>query len=545
MHTLAHSGSLPAPGLWQLSLHPAALGHFMLAAIALGAIAVGFLSSIVATRFHIRFVNLRELALANEEHFTAALRFRDALLAGTGNAVLVLESAGENALSIGGANVLLQACMDGPDAKRVAAAVDDLMRNGLHFQIFARTAPAAMASLCGTNIGNRAVIFARDLGTAAPEFDYRSALEALPAPVWLRSQDLVLKWANRAFLDAVGIEKLADATSLNASIERSELELAAAARDSASAVAARRYAMAGGKRRAFDLNLAVLADGALAGMAMDVTGETQAEAKLQLNADAVADMLDGLPVAVAVFGADRRLASYNAAYASLWGFAGDWLDTHPVLSEILDRLRETRQLPEQSDFAAWKREQLGHLELTSGAIAQYWHCPGGRSVRATVRPHLMGGVFYTFEDKTEQLQLEASFKLLNQVQRATLDTVDDAMAIFAPDGRLVLHNRNFAKMWKLAEEELAGQPLIGRIASLVEQRLGRDAIWSIVAVGLASNEPERCSEWGKTARADGRIISLSMARLPNGATAATFVDVTDFENFAALDKEDKRSDAAA
>jgi hypothetical protein len=50
-------------------------------------------------------------------------------------------------------------------------------------------------------------------------------------------------------------------------------------------------------------------------------------------------------------------------------------------------------------------------------------------------------------------------------------------------------------------------------------------------------EPQRCSDWSHTPRADGRIVSVSMSRLPNGATAATFTDVTDLERFQAMQRK--------
>jgi hypothetical protein len=44
-------------------------------------------------------------------------------------------------------------------------------------------------------------------------------------------------------------------------------------------------------------------------------------------------------------------------------------------------------------------------------------------------------------------------------------------------------------------------------------------------------DPRLCAEWGKSRRADGRVVSLSMSRLPNGGTAATFTDLTEIERF--------------
>jgi len=63
-----------------------------------------------------------------------------------------------------------------------------------------------------------------------------------------------------------------------------------------------------------------------------------------------------------------------------------------------------------------------------------------------------------------------------------------------------------------------------------------DGIWSIVASGVSAAAPERFGEWGKAKRADGRIISLALSRLPNGATMASFADITDLEKFHQLQR---------
>ncbi len=293
--------------------------------------------------------------------------------------------------------------------------------------------------------------------------------------------------------------------------------------EGAESVEAVRYALVEGTRRVFSMKYVCLPDSTVAATAIDVTEKAQAEGRLRLNMEAAADMLDGLPLAVAVFDEDRRLENFNAAYAGLWELDENWLETHPTLGEILDRLRAARKLPEQPDFAAWKAGQLRLFEECPQPHEEFWHLAGGRSLRVVVAPHLLGGLSVVIEDISEKLRLEVSFKLLLQVQRATLDTVDDGIAIFGPDGRLVLFNANFAKLWHFTDEELLVRPHFTKIANLAESRLGHDGIWSIVSAGITSAEPERCNDWGKAVRADGRVISLSMSRLPNGATIATFL----------------------
>jgi PAS domain-containing protein len=168
---------------------------------------------------------------------------------------------------------------------------------------------------------------------------------------------------------------------------------------------------------------------------------------------------------------------------------------------------------------------------------ELWHLPGGKSVRVTIQPHLQGGMFVLLEDISERLRLESSMALLTQVQKATLDTIDEGIAIFGTDGRLALHNGLFATMWRLAEDELTGHPHFADIADICSTRIGRDGIWDVVSCGISAAAPERLGEWSKVRRADGRVISLAMSRLPNGATVVTFSDLTDLERFGSLQDE--------
>ena len=271
----------------------------------------------------------------------------------------------------------------------------------------------------------------------------------------------------------------------------------------------------------------------MAGFANDITKLVQLEAGLQLAYDAQEDMVENIPIAMAVFDAEQKLSSFNGAYACLWDFPKIWLDTKPSYGEILERLRDKRKLPEQRNFAEWKQTQLRALTLGDRHAEAFWHLPGGKSVRIVTQPHLQGGTFVMFEDITDRLRLESSLNLLTQVQKATLDTLDEGIAIFGTDGRLVLHNALFAGMWRLSESELTGQPHFAEIASICTTRIGRDGIWGIVSCGVNSATPERFGEWGKAVRADGRIISLALSRLPNGATVVTFTDITDLEQFGA------------
>lgn len=514
------------------ALHPAADGSSMMMTIAVCAILAGLIVSVLAALLYVRLANQRRWAQSELRQADTQIAFRDALLATSSDSVVVLSPEERQPKIAEGANALLMMAMNGPDSRRVAAALGALTQEGQSFELVARGAQTGeIIAIRGRTVAGRAVAYAKNMGPTVPTLDYNVLLDAVPAPVWVRGSDLSLRWGNQAFLEAANMPNLQSALAMNASLQKSETDLVASVLESGVDIEATRYGLVDGERRAFSLKFVRLPDSSVAGFAIDMTQRAQAEGKLRLHIEATIDMLEGMPGAIAVFDSAQRLQSCNSTYARLWGFEEKWLDAHPTMGDVLDRLRATRKLPEQQDYAGWKAAQLRLFEVCVQPYEEFWHLADGQSLRISVRPHLLGGLVFTIEDISEKLRLEASFKLLVRVQRATLDTVDDGIAIFGPDGRLVLFNTKFANLWHLREDELQTQPHFTKVAGWAEGRVGRDGIWGIVSAGIVSAEPERCNDWGKAVRADGRIISLSMSRLPNGATIATFCDLTDLQKF--------------
>ena len=516
-------------------LHPAADGASLVVTIAIWSILIGFVCSSLAVWSYARLVKLRRLAQYDRQRALAVIRFRDAILAACEEVAVSFSNDPNPLPTADAANALLKLAIEGPDAKFVASAVDELVREGTAFSLLAGCNDMTRIAIRGKLVAGRAVVFAKRTDAPDETIEHAAVLDAMPAPIWVRGRDLALRWCNQAFLNVCGATSLAQAIKTNAVIQRGEIDVARAALQGTGSVDAVRYALVNGTRRAYSLNLSSLPDSSVAGIAIDITDKAKTEAKLRLAADASADLLDGLSIAIATFDGEQRLTGRNAACERLWAFSDGWLDTHPRLGDILDRLRMARHLPEQSNFQSWKTERQQAFAALDKEYEEFWHLPGGRSLRLTARPHLLGGFTLMFEDITEKLHLESSFKLLTRVQRATLDAVTDGIAIFGPDSRLALYNKEFARLWKFTEADLVDQPHLTNIVRIAESRVGHDGIWSIVSTGILSDEPERCNEWGKASRADGRLVSVTMARLPDGATVVTFSDLTDLERFGAAE----------
>jgi signal transduction histidine kinase len=474
-------------------------------------------------------VALRETLRTTTSRARALLSSRDAWLSAGRESLMVWGADMSAPLSFGEGAALMEACLVGPDATDLSAALDALAANGTAFASTCRTTDGRFIQVRGRPAGGSVVVFLEpDRSGEVKEPDFQAILDAVPIPVWIRRpQDLGLSFVNRAFLTASGTPSLQAALQMNVAFDRSERDLASTARVDNQPVEAKRFAVLAGHRRALNFTLAPLPNGVVVGSVVDVTASSEAETKLQRHLDAHAETLDRLATAVAIFGSDRKLTFYNRAYVSLWGLPEAWLDAHPGVGEILDRLRELRRLPEQPDFRAWKQERLKLFERLDGHPEEQWHLPGGKTLKVLTQPHPLGGLLFLYEDVSDQLRLASSYNTLIKVQKATLDTLQEGVAVFGPDGRLKLYNAAFQRIWRLEANELANEPHLKLIADACATRFGASSVWQSVTSTVTAATPERRREWNEAERSDGAIISLSVAPLPDGATLVTFVDATD------------------
>ena len=299
------------------------------------------------------------------------------------------------------------------------------------------------------------------------------------------------------------------------------------AHEAAAAYAGRLPAVIAGHRRTLDV-ISVPAPRGSAGIGIDATEAEMLRGELARMVDAHRRTLDQLATGVAIFGSDRKLAFYNAAYRSLWDLDAAFLDQGPTDSAVLDQLRAARRLPDEPDFRQWKAA-LHEAYRALEAKEHLWHLPGGRTMRVVTTPNPEGGVIYLFDDVTERLDLERRYDALIRVQGETLDNLAEAVAVFGSDGRLRLFNPAFVQMWRLDPADLADRPHIEAVSARCRPLHGDAAIWQSLRATITAidnREPVK----GRLERRDGNVVDCATRPLPDGATLVTFQDVTDTVN---------------
>ncbi|PPR67133.1 MAG: Sensor protein DivL [Alphaproteobacteria bacterium MarineAlpha3_Bin1] len=380
-----------------------------------------------------------------------------------------------------------------------------------------------------TGVGRRV----SSINTSGLEDRHLTALlDAMPLPVWLRDSKLSLAFINHAARNVVS----ADAG------------MAARARQQRGTVTERMHVNAGGEERLLEVSetpLGILgggdakdgdsnasATGGTIGFAIDRTESEVKEDELARFSAERNPVLETLDTGIAIFDADAKLRFFNAAYATLWDLEPDWLAGDPELGEILERLREHRKLPELSDFRDYKMRLLEQFETLTQPSEELMHLPDGRAIRALVNRQGKGGLVFVFDDVSDRLDLERSFKSLNAVQKETLDNLHEGIAVFGADGRLKLFNPVFMGLWGLDEAMLTDAFHVSDFVDHSRQHLTVEGGWDDLSWGVhkdmvVNRLMRREASTGKLELANGTVIDYANLPLPDGAMLLSYLDVTD------------------
>jgi PAS domain S-box-containing protein len=368
---------------------------------------------------------------------------------------------------------------------------------------------------------------------------YKEALDGMPFPCWLRDENQKIIWINNAYEKALDEkqetileeQKEIAGTSRKSKSSKNKTiigtELAKQALDSGTEKTSESHIVIGGKRlfmRTREIPIP-LADMTL-GMAQDISKLESISEELKRYQSSNRELLEQLQSAIGIFGSDQALEFYNSSFAQLWNLEDGWLNKKPKLGDLMEKLRETRRLPEQADFRRFKQSWL---DMFTGLIKPHedmLYLPDGSALRMLVVPHSMGGIMMTFEDVTSRLELESSYNTLIAVQKETLDNLGEGVAVYGGDGRLKLWNPAFSRLWGFNPEALEGEPHISKLVDKKQSYFTKKE-WQEKREELIAKGLDRIMHEGRLKRADETLVDFSTVPLPDGGVLITYIDVTD------------------
>jgi PAS domain-containing protein len=436
----------------------------------------------------------------------------------------------------GGGRLAALAAHLAADAPEVQADLEALVLYGVGFRRHCPRGDGSACEIVGEPRGGAAFLSIRpasedaralrdaeaELARAQGELRcLRAMLDRAPVLAWSHGPDGQVAWANAAYRDrfdtggAAG-QRLPDA--FGHVLE--EVPLTTRGGDSR-----RRVAVPGREEaepRWYEVSRTTGPSGEPLGFALAADDLVAAEASLRRFVETLTETFAHLPIGLAVFDKNRRLGLFNPALTDLVKIDAVWLAGRPSLRDFLERLRETRQMPEQKDFAAWRRK-LGELEegARSGTYEENWQLPSGKMFRVTGRPHPQGALAFLFEDISTAIMLERKYRSELELSQATLDRMAEAVAVFDASGMLVFVNAAFEALWGLDPMQRLDGPGVAAMTALWAERCAPSPAWARLAEFTTAAEA-RTSWTEAVALRDGRRLELLVAPLPDASALVVF-----------------------
>ncbi len=347
--------------------------------------------------------------------------------------------------------------------------------------------------------------------------DLRHLAAEAPLPVWRERSDGAVIWANAAYLAHVTAQ-LAPGEETGWPLPRLFERTA-----SAQGAAGQRQSLTlpGGKVLWFDLAHVSDGEGRIL-YALPADAAVQAERSLRDFVQILTQTFAHLPIGLAIFDRGRQLHMFNPALLDLTGLPADFLSLRPSLLSVLDALRDTNMLPEPRDYRGWRRQMLEmEKAAAAGLYEEMWSLSGGQTYRVMARPHPNGGLALMIEDVSVETLRTRRYRAALEMHQAVVDAMDEAVAVFAPDGELVSANPAYAALW--GGDPAAGLSRTGFRACCRDWRAATtpDPIWDRAAeFAVASGARRSCL--GEARLNDGRLLRCRFLPLPGGATLAGF-----------------------
>ncbi len=346
----------------------------------------------------------------------------------------------------------------------------------------------------------------------------RSAMDHSPMLAWRQDEQGQVTWANSAYLN------LAEAKAEGQTVWPLPqiIDLSARPLQPVSPGGARRAQIDhDGQSRWYDCHLHEI-DKQIVAIALPADAAVRAERSLREFVQTLTKTFADLPIGLAIFDRDRNLQLFNPALIDLTGLATGFLTARPTLYAFLDRLREARMVPEPKDYRSW-RNQMNTLEAaaSSGHHVELWSLPGGQTYRVTGRPHPDGAVAFLFEDITSEISLTRKFRADLSLGAEVLDALEDAVAVFAANGDVLISNRRYAELWGMAASgTLEGQIQIwtkacGASPGLVSLREALNAVLpEEPLLGAMAGPAGGLLSWGLRGLSGGRLLLSFAAPVP-------------------------------
>ncbi len=229
-----------------------------------------------------------------------------------------------------------------------------------------------------------------------------------------------------------------------------------------------------------------------------------------------------LSIGLVIFDRNRQLALFNPSLIDLTNLPADFLSSRPNLLTFFDRMRENRMMPEPRNYASW-REQIAELVVAASddRYTDTWTLPCGVTYRVLGRPHPDGAIAFLFEDISAEVSLTRRFRTELELGQQALDSVQDALVVFSPTGKLSLCNQAYRDLWRCEPEQSVTEYCLQDAMLLWRNGTKKTKAWEKLRHHALDMNP-RDSWTAEVTLESGPAIGLRVTSLHAGFTSVLF-----------------------
>ncbi|WP_068298890.1 PAS domain-containing protein [Pararhodobacter sp. CCB-MM2] len=345
----------------------------------------------------------------------------------------------------------------------------------------------------------------------------RQLTEAAPLLSWREDARGRITWANEQYLKHLARSGAGDTLSW---------PLPALFPEDSTAPRRRALPLGKGREAWFDLTRIEEGDEALV-YALPADEAYKAERTKREFIQTLTKTFATLPIGLAVFDRTRRLQMFNPALTDLTGLEPEFLLSKPGIEGFLNRMRDKHVLPEPRDYRSWAKRLL-EIETAApqGEFEETWSLHSGQTFRVSANPHPDGALAFLIEDITSETHLNRNTRAELETTQSVLNQIPDALAVFAPNGELVLTNDAFSRLWTLEGEESLGAVTLPQALAGWRDTGGEAEMWQRIALLARPGKGDGAPVRGVMQDPGGSPLQVEARRTSTGALMIGFTEST-------------------
>ena len=130
----------------------------------------------------------------------------------------------------------------------------------------------------------------------------------------------------------------------------------------------------------------------------DISYEERLRAKLNDYLATQKDLLEGLPVAIAIYSKNQRLKFYNNAFVKAFQFDPSFLVSHPTYNEVMLYLFESKKLFKKEDFQDISEQRHTLFKGLLGSYNKVLQLTNGKLLRIFIIPYAAEDLLFSYEE---------------------------------------------------------------------------------------------------------------------------------------------------